>query len=275
VEVRTITLSRSKTKLSNREMPFEMNLHVNLESALLDTNAPTYRSYYDRWANRYASISDEGKMIFHEKIQMPVLQAEIETLQFKNTLDVGCGIGGYSDLLSKHSERVLGIDISPNMIELAKKRSTLDNVEFQASDILEFETNEKFDFILAGFMLSYFSELSELFSKICSLMQNDAKLIITCLHPIRMSSVRKRKEGYQVENYLSEGFYISDFIDEADKLWLNRHTFSDIINAGLNSGLKLEKVVEPKIQLSEDDRASTGECFYDDNPSILLLTFRK
>jgi ubiquinone/menaquinone biosynthesis C-methylase UbiE len=50
-------------------------------------------------------------------------------------LDVGCGTGVFSRLLAKRSDRVVALDLSPRMIEVAKARSKHDpNIEFQVAD---------------------------------------------------------------------------------------------------------------------------------------------
>jgi SAM-dependent methyltransferase len=50
-------------------------------------------------------------------------------------LDVGCGTGAFSRLLAKRSGRVVALDLSPRMIEIAKEGSKPhSNIEFQVAD---------------------------------------------------------------------------------------------------------------------------------------------
>lgn len=50
-------------------------------------------------------------------------------------LDIGCGAGEFSRLLAMRSSRVLGLDLSPGMIEIARERSrSYPNIEFQVAD---------------------------------------------------------------------------------------------------------------------------------------------
>jgi SAM-dependent methyltransferase len=50
-------------------------------------------------------------------------------------LDVGCGTGAFSRLLAQRSDRVVALDLSPCMIEIAKERSeSHPNIEFQVAD---------------------------------------------------------------------------------------------------------------------------------------------
>ena len=71
--------------------------------------------------------------------------------QYKTALDIGCGTGEFSRLLAKRVEKVVAIDLSPGMIEVAKQRSRqLSNIDFQVADVLQWELpDEKFDAIVS------------------------------------------------------------------------------------------------------------------------------
>jgi SAM-dependent methyltransferase len=72
-------------------------------------------------------------------------------VQRQAALDVGCGTGEFSRLLSKRFEKVIATDLSPNMIEVAKQRSgQFLNLDFQVADIIQWEpTAEQFDAIVS------------------------------------------------------------------------------------------------------------------------------
>lgn len=67
----------------------------------------------------------------------------------REALDIGCGTGAFSRLLAKSSDSVLALDLSPNMIGLARERSTrFPNIDFRVADVLTMELPaEKFDCI--------------------------------------------------------------------------------------------------------------------------------
>jgi ubiquinone/menaquinone biosynthesis C-methylase UbiE len=55
-------------------------------------------------------------------------------------LDIGCGLGEFSRRLAARAERVLGLDLSPEMVKVARGRSAdFANLEFQVADVLEWE----------------------------------------------------------------------------------------------------------------------------------------
>jgi ubiquinone/menaquinone biosynthesis C-methylase UbiE len=64
-------------------------------------------------------------------------------------LDVGCGTGAFSRLLAARCDRVLGVDLSPQMVRVARERSGQHpNIEFQVADVMEVELPpDRFDCI--------------------------------------------------------------------------------------------------------------------------------
>ena len=74
-------------------------------------------------------------------------------------LELACGPGNITKyLLTKRPDlKILGIDLAPNMLELAKKNNR--NSSFQLMDIGEINSlNKRFDAIMCGFALPYLSK---------------------------------------------------------------------------------------------------------------------
>ena len=73
----------------------------------------------------------------------------ISTLSLKSNnsvLDLGCGNGRHSISLSNHFKLVHGIDISSENISLANENKK-ENLKFFISDMRNFDTNTKYDYI--------------------------------------------------------------------------------------------------------------------------------
>lgn len=64
-------------------------------------------------------------------------------------LEIGCGTGEFSRLLAERAEKVLAVDLSPQMIRLAKERSKLyPNIDFVESDVMTYQLpDNQFDCI--------------------------------------------------------------------------------------------------------------------------------
>jgi arsenite methyltransferase len=83
------------------------------------------------------------------------------TVQAREVLNVGCGIGISSAYIAKkHGCRVMGVDISEKMIEWSHKRAhqeqVEDKVEFRVADILDlpFE-DDRFDSVLVESVIAF------------------------------------------------------------------------------------------------------------------------
>ncbi|MDP3065835.1 MAG: class I SAM-dependent methyltransferase [Methanobacteriaceae archaeon] len=75
-------------------------------------------------------------------------------------LDVACGTGGHAQYL-KDSFNVMGVDLNPEMLEIARKK--LPDVNFVQGDMKNLKLNKKFDFVVCLFSaINYNSNLQEL-----------------------------------------------------------------------------------------------------------------
>jgi ubiquinone/menaquinone biosynthesis C-methylase UbiE len=69
--------------------------------------------------------------------------------QCRQILEIGCGTGNFSRLLAQRAEKVLAIDLSPQMIRLAREHSKLyPNIDFVVGDVMTYQfPDNQFDCI--------------------------------------------------------------------------------------------------------------------------------
>ena len=68
--------------------------------------------------------------------QQPLPRLSPGTRSRALALDIGCGTGAFARLLAERADRVLGLDLSPHMIRLARERSRqYSNVDFRVADV--------------------------------------------------------------------------------------------------------------------------------------------
>jgi SAM-dependent methyltransferase len=97
-----------------------------------------------------------------------------------NALDVGCGAGGRMiRLLREHGLAVTGVDVSAEMIRLARQNHPDD--DFRHADICEFECDRSFDFILAWDSIFHLPLDSQqpVVRKLCALLNEGGVIIYT------------------------------------------------------------------------------------------------
>jgi SAM-dependent methyltransferase len=98
-------------------------------AAFLMADISTIRADFDR----IALISGGGWS--HNNHYHDFLLAHVP-LRCVEALDIGCGTGAFARLLAERADHVLGLDLSPHMIRLARERSRqYSNVDFQVADV--------------------------------------------------------------------------------------------------------------------------------------------
>jgi SAM-dependent methyltransferase len=99
------------------------------------THHEQLREEFNRWAE---AGRGEGMEQDHLPIVLPVLD-RMQLQPYDNVLDVGCGAGWLSSLLAEHvpEGRVIGIDVSDEMIRHARRRNV--NIENVLSVVGEAE----------------------------------------------------------------------------------------------------------------------------------------
>jgi SAM-dependent methyltransferase len=107
-----------------------------------------YSKFYDLL---YKNKNYKKEFLFIKKIIKKYLHKP------KTLMDLGCGTGEYSKLMTNLGLEVLGVDISPHMLKIARKKySKNKKLKFFHSGINNLKINKKFDIISALFhILSY------------------------------------------------------------------------------------------------------------------------
>ncbi|WP_409056794.1 methyltransferase domain-containing protein [Streptomyces sp. SYP-A7185] len=94
-------------------------------------------------------------------------------------LDLGCGTGSLSLLAAERGHRVTGVDLSPNMVELARAKLAGHAAEFLVGDAgAPPVAGRRFDVILARHVLWALPELEETLRHWCGLLRPGGRLVL-------------------------------------------------------------------------------------------------
>ena len=127
-------------------------------------------NYFDRAARRFDAIYDAEKPMARRLAERLFRRVVVERFHLICTLapcgkewtvlDVGCGPGRYMMALAQAgAARVVGVDISASMIELARQKIVRaglgDRCEFSLTPFAEFRDDELFDVVVATGYFDY------------------------------------------------------------------------------------------------------------------------
>ena len=116
---------------------------------------------------------------YHKIIEM------FEDRKFHNSLEIGCSIGVFTNMLAEISDHVTALDFASIAVGSAKiECKDKQNIEFVVSDIFQFVTNKKYDLICAAEVLYYMEDKQDvrdfLAKKICNLLEPGGLLLYVC-----------------------------------------------------------------------------------------------
>ena len=117
------------------------------------------QDYFDRTANdAWAKLTSDAPVsgiratvrAGRDQMRSNLIARLPESLAGKRILDAGCGTGALALELAKKGASIVAIDLSPNLIELAKERiapADRQNIDFRSGDMLDDGLGE-FDYVV-------------------------------------------------------------------------------------------------------------------------------
>jgi SAM-dependent methyltransferase len=152
-----------------------------------------------------ASGIDPADRRGHKNYYIDLLQkmALEEVLDLKGdevVLDFGCGSGRFSYWIAPRVKKVVGLEITPEMVELAERNRDVENVEFMVYDGIHFPVFPfPFDLILSvGVLQTMRGEiLKRTISKLAQYLKKNGRFLL-----IEQTSDNPKVERPQIEEYL-------------------------------------------------------------------------
>ena len=102
------------------------------------------KTYYDNFLGylRHDHMRENPR---HNKVKKDLKDIIKEEM---NVLDLGCGTGITTKYIAELGAKVLGVDLSPKLVEFAKENSNHQNIEYRIADITNLDLDKKkFDVI--------------------------------------------------------------------------------------------------------------------------------
>jgi ubiquinone/menaquinone biosynthesis C-methylase UbiE len=201
---------------------------------------------YNRWSSQYDSNQNKTR-----DLEGMALRESLSSYNFNNCLEVGCGTGKNTVWLKDKAETILAVDLSDQMLEIAKQKIDSGNVKFLQADITKGWnfTDELFDLITFSLVLEHIEDLDHIFNEASKLLAQGGIIYIGELHPFKQYTGTKARFDDDNGRQVVECY---------------NHNISDFTFAARRNSLS---ILEVKEFFDNDDKSSI--------PRILTLVFRK
>jgi ubiquinone/menaquinone biosynthesis C-methylase UbiE len=180
-----------------------------------------------RWFNRVFR-----KAVF---IRYDVAMRESGDVHGKSIVDIGCGSGVYTiELARRGAKRVLGLDFSAPMLELARagaRDAKVDSAEFVQGEFLGYDFNgEMFDVSIAMGVFDYLSEPAPYLAKMSRITRGKIVASFPAFSLVRGTARRVR---YRITRRGDVYYYSADDVHRlARDAGIKRHDLVPVTSSG-------------------------------------------
>jgi SAM-dependent methyltransferase len=186
---------------------------------------------YRAWAEFY---DEPGNGLFDP--EQSIVWNILDGLPPGVALDAACGTGRHAEHLASRGHRVIGVDISPDM--LARARTKIPAGEFHEADLHHLPLpDDSVDIVVCAFALTHVPELAPVFAEFARVLRPGGHLVISDvrgLFPDGIHSPLARAGTGGGPAYLRQ----------------RRHLASDYLSTAISLGLQVRRCEEPRISPS-------------------------
>ncbi len=200
------------------------------------------RAAYDELAESYnASIDHKPHNAFYDR---PNTLSLFPDVKGKTILDAACGPGKYAEILISRGAAVTGIDLSEEMISLAKKRNRQAGT-FLVHDLehpLTFVEDQTFDIVLCALAMHYLQDWSATIREFNRVLKPKGHLILSMEHPFFDYTYFKSKRYFDIEPVSCTWSGFSKPVEMNSY----RRPLEECIQPLTENGFYIDALVEPK-----------------------------
>jgi ubiquinone/menaquinone biosynthesis C-methylase UbiE len=223
-----------------------------------DVNVAAYdriAEWYDAWVGTQPMEEDP---FFHE------VEALMGDVAGQTVCDLACGQGRGARRLADLGAHVLGVDISPRLLDIAHRNEarTPRWITYRQTDARTCDgiTDGTLDGVVCHMALMDIQDLEPTLRSVVRILRPDGWFVFAILHPCTntpQSGETHSPEGWirTISGYFEEGFWRSDArTGPPGKVGAYHRTLGTYINALSDAGLTLECVSEPRLVGSHAER---------------------
>jgi SAM-dependent methyltransferase len=169
----------------------------------------------------------------------------------KRVVDLGCGFGWVARwAMVQGAARVLGVDLSENMLARARAETADPHVHYLRADLESVELPEEtFDLAYSSLALHYVEDFGRLVGRVFQALASGGHFVFSIEHPIYMASTRAgwmaTDDGgriWPVDHYAIEGPRVTDWL--AKGVRKQHRTLGTTLNTLIDAGFAVRRLVE-------------------------------
>lgn len=172
----------------------------------------------------------------------------------KRVLDLGCGYGWHCIYAMENgAESVTGIDLSEKMLEVARRKTSFDQVRYLCMPIEDINfKNQSFDVVISSLAFHYIQSFEEIARKVNACLTEEGTFIFSVEHPVFTAYGSQDwyygEDGeilhFPVDRYFYEGERKANFLGEEVRKY--HKTLTTYLNGLLTNGFEILQIVEPQ-----------------------------
>ncbi|MEL7022720.1 MAG: methyltransferase domain-containing protein [Pseudomonadota bacterium] len=198
---------------------------------------------YEKLAHAYSAKSEtKAENGYNEH---PAMRSCIGSVDGLAVLDAGCGPGFLTrDLVAGGARRVVGFDISPTMIEIARERVGND-AEFMIADLAKplDLPGDVFDLVVSSLAIDYVRDWSVPLAEFHRVLSDNGRLVMSVQHPMGSYQWFQPPSAFGVHYCETEW---KGFTDEPVVVPDYYRSFEEIINPIIKAGFTLTNIHETR-----------------------------
>jgi len=170
---------------------------------------------YEVWSASYDSDRNLTRDLDQE-----ITRSALQGGHWHSILELGCGTGKNTALLSELGDQVQALDFSAAMIQQARQKRAFHNVTFTLTDITEAwpVADASIDLVCCNLVLEHISDLRPVFAEASRVLSAGGQFLVSELHPFRqyqgVQAHFKHKGG--TISIAAFVHHVSDFLDAAE-----------------------------------------------------------
>ena len=171
---------------------------------------------YNKWAFQY-----DNNINLTRDLDKIVIKKSLVNLNFSNVLELGCGSGKNTEWLITRANKLVGLDFSKGMLDIARNKIISPKAIFIETDLNEkwAISNNAFDIATINLTLEHIEILDHIFSSLFMKLTRGGKCFVCEIHPKKQLSGSKARFEINGTEFILDVFQHSeeDYIQSAEK----------------------------------------------------------